>query len=110
MMDVEYVDEYSMAKAIEWESRFLRLPREAGIIFVGVTPKPALLGISREFSVVLGVTRETSQDAAIGILKNFILVNELKDPKLTITVSVYRGSPGAACDIGSKEAHRSTVS
>lgn len=109
-MDVKYVDEYSMAKALEWESRFQRLPREAGIFFVSAAPQPALMGISTEFTLVLGIAREITEDAALGILRNFVLVNELKDPKLTITVHIYRGSPGVARDIGSKEAHRNTVS
>src|SRR5690349_8916600 len=54
MKAIPYVNEVSAERAREWERRFQRLPRDAGVIFISITAVPEIGGDCHVYEVRLG--------------------------------------------------------
>jgi hypothetical protein len=95
MIDIPYVNPASAVRAREWEQRFQKLPPQAGIIFVGVTPTPTLSGECDTYDIYLGIDARFEKDTGLAVLKK-VLAEEMGS--FTIRTLVLRGAPGACRD------------
>lgn len=96
-IEIPYVNTTSSDTALEFESRFARLPHSAGVIFASVAPEPALDGVSTTFIVFLGLSRKLSEATGLALIRS-ILGTELAERKITFKFSVFCGTSGAYRD------------
>lgn len=90
-----YVSEKSFQQAREFEQRLQDLPKEAGILFVGVQAYPEAGGDSREFHFTLGIDRKFEEETLKAVLRK-TFEKEIEDGYFIITSRIYRGICGAA--------------
>lgn len=106
-MSIEYVGEASAVLAREFERKLQKLPKDAGILFVGVQAVPALDGNSKSFEVRLGLRRRSAGGGSA--LVKFVFQEELANG-VRFQVSAYPGVSGADRDHDGDEEARTPAS
>lgn len=92
---MDYVGEEEAAQARKFERKLQQLPKDAGLLFIGVQAVPAPNGKSGVFEVRLGLRRRGEVDGAA--LVKFVFREELASG-VRFQVSTYRGVSGADRD------------
>jgi hypothetical protein len=93
---VDYVSPESASVARSWEQKFREAREMAGIIFVAVDPTPTASGVSGEFSITLGISRDRPfDDSTIQGIIFKILEREVQSGLYQIRANIYRGVSGA---------------
>lgn len=100
MQALPWVSDASSLLARSWEQRFCDLPAVAGVIFVGVRPRPSEDGSCRTYEVRLGVSRDIEEATGIALIKH-VLAEEIDSGLYEIQGIAVRGVSGSA--------HRSAV-
>jgi len=93
---MDYVSDEAAAQARKFERKLQQLPKDAGLLFIGVQAVPASDGKSGVFEIRLGL-RRTVGDVDGAALVKFVFREELANG-VRFQVSTYRGVSGADRD------------
>lgn len=94
MHEIPFISEESFNKGRELEKRLTDASSDIGIIFASVLPLPAPRGVSTWFTVVVGVSRNRTQEMVIPVVE-MLFAKEKKDGSY-FSIEVIRGTTGAA--------------
>lgn len=93
-MELNYASNEAAQKALDMEAKFLKLPPQAGVVFVGIKPIPAPGGRVTSYDVRMGIRRPLEESLGQAIIKE-VLKDELADG-IHFQIAVYRGIAGTS--------------